>query len=81
MHLRKDSTRHAFTTTQQVGPRRAIRHSDQNNEILKLLSAPNDGFTITPRQCLEYETMIANAVSEIAKKKQASTYHQMYIEV
>ena len=59
---RKDRSMHAFTTTQQVGLGLAIRHSDQNNEILKLLSAPNYGFTITPRQCLEYETMIANAV-------------------
>ena len=66
---RKDRSRNTFTPIQQVGFALSIRHSDRNNEILKLLSAPNYGITITPRETLLYETMIANAVSQIAKNE------------
>ena len=37
----------------------ALRNSDRNNQVLKLLSAPSHGITISTKQTLLWETRIA----------------------
>ena len=39
----------------------------RNNAVLNLLSAPNYGLSPTPRQCLLWETALANAVIDNMK--------------
>ena len=55
-------SRHTYTPIHQICLGLSLRHSDRNNVVLGMLSAPNYGYSITPRQCLKWETTIANAV-------------------
>ena len=54
--------RHMYTPIHQICLGLSLRHSDRNNVVLNMLSAPNYGYSITPRQCLKWETSIANTV-------------------
>ena len=55
-------SRHTYTPIHQICLGLSLRHSDRNNVVLGMLSAPNYGYSITPRQCLKWKTSIANAV-------------------
>ena len=55
-------SRHTYTPIHQICLGLSLRHSDRNNVVLGMLSAPNYVYSITPRQCLKWETSIANAV-------------------
>ena len=54
--------RHSYTPNHQICLGLSLRHSDRNDVVLNLLSAPNYGYTISPRLCLQWETSIANSV-------------------
>ena len=45
-----------------------MRQYDRNNHVIKLLSAPNFGLSITHKQCLRWETRLANAVIDNMKE-------------
>ena len=66
---RKSRSRHIYTPQQIMARTLAIRHCARNNSILKLLSAPYFGLSLTPRASLEIETMIANAMRKIVEKE------------
>ena len=44
------------------------RQYDRNNHVIELLSAPNLGLSITHKQCLRWETRLANAVIDNMKE-------------
>ena len=46
----------------------AMRQYNRNNHVINLLSAPNFGLSITPKQCLKWETRLANAVIDNMKE-------------
>ena len=54
--------RRTFTPSHHIGLGLCLRNYDRNNTMLKLLSAPNYGLSVTPRQCLRWETSVANSV-------------------
>ena len=53
---RKSRSRHTYTPQQIMARTLAIRHCARNNSILRLLSAPYFGLSLTPRASLEIET-------------------------
>ena len=55
-------TRRTYQPFHQIAMALAMRKSDRNNQVLKLLSAPGYGITVPPLQTLLWETRIANAV-------------------
>ena len=54
--------RRTFTPSHHIGLGLCLRNYDRNDTMLKLLSTPNYGLCITPRQCLRWETSVANSV-------------------
>lgn len=61
-------SRHSYVPEHNIALGLALRSYDRNNDVLKLLSAPNFGFTIPPRICVKWETAIGNAVLENMSK-------------
>ena len=66
---RKTRSRHTHIPEQLIYRTLAIRHCARDNAVLRLLSAPNFGLTLTPRTSLLIETMIANAMTKIIQKE------------
>ena len=60
--------RHRYTPLHQISMVLSLRHFGCNNVILDMLSASNYGLAIPPRQCLKWETAIANAVIDNMKE-------------
>ena len=54
--------RHMYTPSHTIGLGLAVRRFNRYNGVLKLLSAPNYGFTMTSCACLLWETSIVNSV-------------------
>ena len=66
---RKSRARHKYAPQQTMALSLAVRHCGRNNTTHRLLSAPNFGFVVPPRNSLLLETMIANAMNEIVQVK------------
>ena len=60
--------RSKFYTKQAIGMALTMRQYDRNNHVIKLLSAPNLGLSITHKQCLRWETRLANAFIDNMKE-------------
>ena len=66
---RRTRSRHSYTPHHLAVLVLSIRHCEQNNAKLCLLSASNVGITIPPNLVDVLETMIVNAMTKIAERK------------
>ena len=67
----RNRSRHSYTSQQLVALVLFIRHCQQNNALVRLLSAPNVEITIPPRLVHLRETMIVNTMTKIAEREDA----------
>ena len=66
---RKTQSKRTYIPHQLAALALSIRHCERNNNVLRLLSAPNFGLCIHPRTALLFETMIANAMIKSVEKE------------